>query len=222
MLPKVVRDSFLMLENEMDHMADDIRYSGSTCSAVLIFGRKIYAVNLGDSRVLLVKKGNDHSKELEKDGAFKQLTREHNLLDEEERDRVLEHGGRIDFFRDKQGAPQGPPRVWLRHGEQPGLAMTRAFGDAIGRSVGVISVPEIKTVKMHLDDKILVLATDGIWGFLSNQQVADIVYPYYFKNDPEGASAALISRASEQWKQIENGITDDMTCVVVFLANLKN
>jgi serine/threonine protein phosphatase PrpC len=39
------------------------------------------------------------------------------------------------------------------------------------------------------------LASDGIWEFLSNQQVAQIVFPYNEKDAPEAAANALVSAA---------------------------
>jgi hypothetical protein len=35
----------------------------------------------------------------------------------------------------------GPPRIWLKKQELPGLAMSRSFGDEVAASVGVIAEP---------------------------------------------------------------------------------
>lgn len=70
-------------------------------------------------------------------------------------------------------------RVWLKNEDIPGLAMTRSFGDAMAARVGVNAVPENKTFDLTLDDKIIVLASDGVWEFLENQTVANIVYPFF-------------------------------------------
>ena len=40
---------------------------------------------------------------------------------------------------DGRGAPVGPQRVWLSTSWVPGLAMSRALGDAVAHSVGVSS-----------------------------------------------------------------------------------
>jgi len=37
--------------------------------------------------------------------------------------------------------PIGPLRVWLKHEDIPGLAMTRSFGDEVAGRVGVIAEP---------------------------------------------------------------------------------
>ena len=41
------------------------------------------------------------------------------------------------------------------------------------------AVPEVKIFTLTPEDKIIVLASDGVWEFLTNQQVAKIVYPFF-------------------------------------------
>jgi hypothetical protein len=43
----------------------------------------------------------------------------------------------------------GPPRVWLKKQDIPGLAMTRSFGDEVAASVGVIAEPGIIYLKFR-------------------------------------------------------------------------
>jgi serine/threonine protein phosphatase PrpC len=47
----------------------------------------------------------------------------------------------------------------------------------------------------------VLLASDGIWEFLSNQNVANIVVPFFEKDAPEAAANALVSAALSQWKR---------------------
>lgn len=69
------------------------------------------------------------------------LSRDHkpDLKDEEER--IVTNGGRIDPFREPNGDPIGPYRVWLKQENVPGLAMSRSIGDLVAASVGVIPEP---------------------------------------------------------------------------------
>jgi len=55
--------------------------------------------------------------------------------------------------------------------EAPGLAMSRSLGDKSGREVGVISDPEIFEIILKEEDKFIVIASDGVWEFLSNAEV---------------------------------------------------
>ena len=50
-----------------------------------------------------------------------------------------------------------------------GLAMSRSFGDNISKSIGVSSEPEIIKMKLDKRDKFILLASDGVWEFVSNQ-----------------------------------------------------
>ena len=99
----------------------------------------------------------------------------------EEAERILAKGGRIDAFRDyyNNGEPIGPQRVWVQYDEIPGLAMSRSMGDRVAQSVGVSAEPEIKEFILGFNDKILIIASDGVWEFLSNEDIAAIVLPFY-------------------------------------------
>ena len=170
---------FQRIEEELTKMAEDIRYSGCTCTIILLFGQKMYVANLGDSRSILVRQGTNSCLPLEEDYTVKQLTKDHNLKDPEERRRILDKGGRIDPFRDRHGNPLGPERIWLQTQAQPGLVMTRSFGDHLAHSVGCSPYPELFAFKIGSKDRMLVVASDGVWEFLSNADVASIVYPFF-------------------------------------------
>jgi serine/threonine protein phosphatase PrpC len=59
--------------------------------------------------------------------------------------------------------------------------MSRSIGDRIAHTVGVTCTPEINETILASNDKIIVIGSDGIWEFLSNEDVADIVYPHFLK-----------------------------------------
>ena len=94
--------------------------------------------------------------------------------------------------------------------------MSRSVGDTVAHSVGCSCEPDITHTILTPNDKIILLASDGIWEFLENQQVANIVYPYFEKDAPEAAANALVSVALNQWKRQSQSI-DDITVVVIFL-----
>ncbi len=132
------------------------------------------------------------------------MNRDHKPELKDEAERVLKSGGRIDSFRDyyNNGEPIGPLRVWLSTEEIPGLAMTRSFGDRVAHSVGVSADPEVLEFTLGVHDKFLVIASDGVWEFLSNEDVAEIVYPFFEQNAPEAAANALVKAAFKKWKQV--------------------
>lgn len=57
--------------------------------------------------------------------------------------------------------------------------MSRSFGDRVAHSVGVSCEAEVMEFTLGLHDKFVVIASDGIWEFLSNEDVANIVMPFY-------------------------------------------
>ena len=66
--------------------------------------------------------------------------------------------------------------------------MTRSFGDTVAASVGVTSDPEIFDYDLMTEDKIIVLASDGVWDLFTNSEVAKIIFPFYLKMNAEGAA----------------------------------
>jgi hypothetical protein len=52
---------------------------------------------------------------------------------------------------------------------------------------------------------------------LQNEDVAQIVIPFFEKRNAEGAAEALVRESYLRWKQEEDDIIDDITCVIIFL-----
>ena len=67
------------------------------------------------------------------------------------------------------------------------------------------------------EDKIIVLATDGVFEFLTNQSVIDICAKFA---DPLEACRAVVAEAYELWLQYELR-TDDITIICMFLDEVK-
>jgi len=107
--------------------------------------------------------------------------------------------GRVDPFREPDGQPIGPARVWLKEENIPGLAMSRSIGDRIASSVGVIPEPEFFELELNKDDKFIVIASDGIWEFIDNNKCVEIVAKHWEKNDPQGACKELTQIATQHW-----------------------
>ena len=109
--------------------------------------------------------------------------------------------GRVDKYNDN-GIKTGPFRVWLKTENYPGLAMSRSIGDLVAGSVGVICDPEIIEFTINEKSKFIVIASDGVWEFLSNEKVAEIVNPYYNLMDSNGAADRLVEEATKMWRRV--------------------
>ena len=77
----------------------------------------------------------------------------------------------------------GPLRVWMKDIQMPGLAMTRSFGDKAGIKAGTNGDSQMTRVKITPEDKFIVVASDGVWQYLQNDEVMNIIIPFYLKND---------------------------------------
>ena len=81
----------------------------------------------------------------------------------------------------------------------PGLAMSRSLGDAVAQSVGVIPEPEFFELELDSSDKFFIMASDGLWEFISNDEAVKLVAPFWKKQDPDGAVKLLTKKAVESW-----------------------
>ena len=70
---------------------------------------------------------------------------------------------------------------------------------------------------MNLDnsDKFLIMASDGVWEFISSEESVRMVNPFWERNDPEGAVNLLVKKSVEHWRR-EDDVIDDITAIVVF------
>ena len=46
----------------------------------------------------------------------KNLTRDHKLIEQDEMERIIVYGGKVEQFKDNLGYFSGPQRVWLKEG----------------------------------------------------------------------------------------------------------
>ena len=200
----ILKRAFRHAERDIGKNSDiDANFSGTTCVMVFQVGEKIICANVGDSRAIIVK-GNK----------VIPLSIDQKPDDPEESKRIIENGGEISQF-EEDGEKSGPFRVWKKGEVYPGIAMSRSIGDLIASTLGVIPEPKFLEEKIDKDTKFIVVASDGVWEFLENNTVRDIVMPYYEKNDPNGACKELIKKSTEWWNK-EDIVVDDITVVIVF------
>ena len=118
-------------------------------------------------------------------------------------------------------------RVWLDPNmTQIGLAMARSIGDHAVKGVGVIAEPvvSVHTIDEELDE-FVIIATDGVWEFISSEDAVDIVGRCLYgtdgeKQDASEACEALIKAATAKWHEFEGDYRDDITAMVIRLKDL--
>ncbi|KAA8526414.1 hypothetical protein F0562_008383 [Nyssa sinensis] len=204
------REAFLKSYKAMDkelrsHPNLDCFCSGSTAVTIVKQGSNLFMGNIGDSRAILGSKDSNDSM------VAIQLTVDLKPDLPREAERIKRCKGRVFALQDEPEVP----RVWLPFDDAPGLAMARAFGDFCLKEYGVISIPEFSHRILTERDKFIVLASDGVWDVLSNEEVVEIV-----SSAPIRSSAAriVVDFAAREWKsKYPTSKMDDCAVVCLFL-----
>jgi len=191
------------------------RMSGSTGVVLAVDGDYVHAAWVGDSRAII---GRLHASER---GVLEALevTRDHKPEVPEEHARVVACNGRVDRLVTKEGEQVGPYRVFLKYSWSPGLSTSRAFGDTLGHEVGISAEPDKFSHELDPRDRFAVVASDGVWEFLSNERVLEIVKGC--GGDAHAAAEAVVGAARAEWAAHESSTTDDITAVVAFFDHSK-
>lgn len=160
-----------------------------------------YTINLGDCRAVICRGGHGIP-----------LTTDHKPSRPDEKQRIQKMGGFVGTFA-------GIPRVYSASGaglsvqqssrSSTYLAVSRAFGDRPLKlpSALVSCEPEIKRFAVEQDDLFIVIACDGIWDVLSNQDAVNIGLQHF--EDPQQAADAIVKEAYRR------GSSDNLTATVI-------
>lgn len=194
--PNDVKDAFKRAYLRMDKMLEE-KMGGSTCITAFIRHevdattgaqiRKLYSGNCGDARTVLCRG----------DQAIR-ITRDHKASDEQddidEADRIRAAGGFI-----ARGRVNGV------------LAVTRSLGDH-NMKQWIIPDPYQTEWTLTSADTFLVLACDGLWDVMKDQEVVDFVKSMRM----ESATAQTIAAAIVK-KALDKKTKDNVSVMVVFL-----
>lgn len=130
--------------------------SGCTAVVALLHGNDLYVANAGDSRCIVCRNG----KALD-------MSFDHKPEDKIEYDRIVLAGGRVTL----DGRVNG------------GLNLSRAIGDhgyKTNKSLPaeqqmITALPDIEKITIGPEDEFMVLACDGIWNYMTSEQVVQFV-----------------------------------------------
>ncbi|XP_047333859.1 probable protein phosphatase 2C 33 [Impatiens glandulifera] len=212
---KTFKESFLKAFKFMDrelktHTNFDCFCSGTTAVTLVKQGQHLVIGNVGDSRAVIGTRDNDDSL------IAVQLTLDLKPSLPAEAARIKKCRGRIFALQEEPEVA----RVWLPNNNSPGLAMARAFGDFCLKDFGLISVPDITYRNLTNKDEFVVLATDGIWDVLSNEDVVNIVASVPTRSS---AARAVVQSAVRAWRfMYPTSRVDDCAVVCLFLDSDSN
>ncbi|XP_075479191.1 putative protein phosphatase 2C 25 [Primulina tabacum] len=186
-----VKKGFLTTDSEF--LMQD-QQGGTCCVTALIRQGNLVVSNAGDCRAV-VSRG----------GVAESLTSDHRPSREDERDRIEALGG---FVENRNG-------VWRVLGS---LAVSRAIGDQYLKQ-WITAEPDTRILKLKPEHEFLLLASDGLWDKVSNQEAIDIARPLVSNLDKPMALSAckkLVDLSASR------GAIDDITVMLIQLPKFAN
>lgn len=222
-MSKILENTYIATNSKLSNNTKiDTNFSGTTCLSAFFLNfpnnnkiNRLYIANVGDSRGVVIKGPSLQNPKW----SYEQLTRDQKPNEKDEQNRIIRFGGELKQFCDSTGNFSGPVRIYVKRSKLPGLAMSRSLGDQIASSVGVICEPEIKEYVLKDEDKCIILASDGLWEYVSNEKVCEIVYKYYTEGGEKEneLKERLYNEAKKSWEEFDVHI-DDITIIVIFVG----
>jgi protein phosphatase 1L len=167
-----------------------VEYCGSTACVAIHANddnkQYLWLINVGDSRGVLCNK----------EGKSVQLSIDHKPNLPEEKKRIESLGGKITF----DGVD------W----RVKSLSLSRAFGD-LDCCPYVTHLPNIYKHKISSKDKFIIIACDGLWDALTNQQAVEYIKNLQINGFQGNYAKKLADHA------LERGSYDNITVIVYFL-----
>ncbi|KAJ1255452.1 hypothetical protein BS78_K218200 [Paspalum vaginatum] len=201
-------NAFEAMDKELKLQAGmDCNFSGTTAVCAIKQGKDLVVANLGDSRAVLAT--------MSETGYLSavQLTTDQKPSVPQEAERIKRCNGRVFALKDEPSVL----RVWLPDEDCPGLAMARSLGDFRLKRHGVVSEPQVTHRRVAPGDLFIILATDGVWDVLSNEEVVSIVCATPRK---QHASKAVAEAAAQRWRaKYPASRVDDCSAVCLFLRD---
>jgi protein phosphatase 1L len=180
-LYELLRQAYLAVDS---HIVENNIQGGTTAANFFIIGDRFMAANAGDTRVV-ISTG---------EGCLS-LTKDHKPELPEERKRIESLGGEVIFC--------GVARV------QGVLSMSRALGDAHLKPY-VTSEPRIVEGYLGKENHFVILACDGVWDVLKEEDVMKMVTSVA---DAEKVAVAVSTKA------LDYGSSDNITVIVLDLRS---
>ena len=195
----------------------DVTRSGTTIVLVIQLEEHIICANTGDSRAIAIYDNNFEDNLM--NSKIYPLSYDCKPELPNEKKRILECGGVVEkaFYSDDEDDDDDdiPYRVWAKGETYPGISMSRSIGDMDAKKVGVIPNPQIVEYTIDYFSKYVLMGSDGIWEFISNEDAMKIANKFYLRNDAIGLCHELSSKATKLWEE-KDVVIDDITVVAIF------
>jgi len=222
----------------------DATESGACAVVAFMRGCELVVAGAGDCRAVLATRHGDVLTAVA-------LSTDHKVSLPGEQARIEKMGG---WVRAERGGEEDgdfePARLYEVEGKPwlgPGLCVARCLGDLNAARVGLIPTPEVCLHTVQPEDQFLILASDGVWEFVDNDEAVRIVEHFHSKGLPaidackyliaKAARALggyappsqwcipslrryLIAKAALCWRRFEGDYRDDITAIVLYLSDV--
>ncbi|XP_044482427.1 probable protein phosphatase 2C 25 [Mangifera indica] len=187
-IKEAVKQGYLNTDSEF--LKEDV-HGGSCCVTALIRKGTLVVSNAGDCRAVMSR-----------GGLAEALTSDHRPSREDEKNRIETMGGYVDLCH-------GSWRV------QGSLAVSRGIGDRHLKQ-WVIAEPETKIIRIKPEYEFLILASDGLWDKVSNQEAVDIA-SRYCRGIDVAAPAPMLACKKLVDLSVSRGCVDDISVMLIQL-----
>ncbi|XP_063236541.1 probable protein phosphatase 2C T23F11.1 [Bacillus rossius redtenbacheri] len=196
-----IRQGFLEVDQAMlqeDSLKDEL--AGTTAIVIIIKDNRLFCGNVGDSRAIASL-----------NGAVDVLSLDHKPSNPIERKRIEAAGGWVEFNR-----------------VNGNLALSRALGDFVFKKNDkkrpeeqiVTAFPDVEVRDLNEDWEFVVLACDGIWDVMTNEEVVEFVRVRLGAGmAPEDVCEDLMTRCLAPDCHMGGLGCDNMTVVLVCLLH---
>jgi integrin-linked kinase-associated serine/threonine phosphatase 2C len=130
-----------------------------------------------------------------------QVTIDHKANREDEKKRIDMNQGIVLIERN---GIAGPPRVYPKNEDGPGLCVSRSFGDCLLHSFGVSEEPEVSFKEVENEDKFVVIGSDGLWDVMNSAEVVGFLFQKFEHFSKEKLVEELVKEARSRWEAINN------------------
>mmetsp|Transcript_14604 Transcript_14604/g.22116 ORF Transcript_14604/g.22116 Transcript_14604/m.22116 type:complete len:507 (+) Transcript_14604:132-1652(+) len=201
---KIITPTILQNGRPVCNLPDHPIHAGCTSVCAVISGKTLTVANAGDSRVVLCRA----------DGVTEPMSFDHKPMHDIEMQRITDAGGFVNQFGRVNG----------------NLNLSRSIGDLKYKQVPnippcgqmITAEPDIKQIELRDDDEFIILACDGIWDCLTNEEAVKYVRDRIDRSTPTEIGVEMLDQIVSKDPRETQGIGgDNMTIMIVDLMPMK-
>ena len=198
--------------------------SGTTAIIVLFCNGDMHVANVGDSRAIALWDRKTKTVESDPEGVVS-LSSDHKPARKDEEDRILDTRAVLLTEVEIRGDGDEDKVYVCKQNDSGevvyGVLFSRSIGDADAHDcLGISAEPETWTFPLSGNDddkpKYVVIASDGVWDQVSNEDVRDAVLA---QGCPYHSCDALVRMSAARWEDDPSGRRDDITALIIQFAN---